>query len=105
MSVARMHGVVSEMLKGLSSATGGDRPARGGSPGEVEGLPRPGELVSSGLKVGLETRWGGGGYPFVVCLNHLTIDHAFLSRRSTVPTPKRDTSNTRALITLLPYTT
>ena len=32
---------------------------------------------------------GGGGYSFVACLSHLTIDHASLSRRSTVPTPNR----------------
>ena len=46
---------------------------------------------------------GGGGYSFFACLSHLTIDHASLSRRSTVPTPNRDTSNVWALITLLPY--
>ena len=28
---------------------------------------------------------GGGAYSFVACLSHLTIDHASLSRRSTVP--------------------
>ena len=49
---------------------------------------------------------GGGAYSFVACcLSHLTIDHAFLSRRSTVPTPNRDTSNIWALITLFPYNT
>ena len=31
----------------------------------------------------LEEQWGGA-YPFVACLGHLTIDHASLSRRSTV---------------------
>ena len=36
---------------------------------------------------------GGGAYSFVACLSHLTIDNASLSRRSTVPTPDRDTSN------------
>ena len=56
------------------------------------------------------SRGGGGGegaYSFVACLSHLTIDHASLSRRSTVPTPNRDTptSNIWALSTLLPYTT
>ena len=30
---------------------------------------------------------GGGEYWFVACLSHLTLDHASLSRRSTVPTP------------------
>ena len=34
--------------------------------------------------------WGGDS--FVACLvGHLTIDHASLSRRSTVPTPDRGT--------------
>ena len=32
----------------------------------------------------------GGAYSFVACLGHLTIDHASLSRRSTVPTPNRN---------------
>ena len=41
---------------------------------------------------------GGGAYSFVACLSHSTIDHASLSRRSTVPTPNRDT-NIWALIT------
>ena len=31
----------------------------------------------------------GGGYSFGACVSHLTIEHAFLSRRSTVPTPNR----------------
>ena len=48
---------------------------------------------------------GGGGYSFVACLSHLTIDHASLSRWSPVLTPKRDTSNIWTLITLLPYIT
>ena len=49
-------------------------------------------------------RWrgGGGAYSFVACLSHLTIDDASLLRRSTVPTPNRDTSNIWALITLFP---
>ena len=34
---------------------------------------------------------GWGAYSFVTCLNHLTIDHASLSSRRTVPTPNRDT--------------
>ena len=42
----------------------------------------------------------GGAYSFVADLSHLTIGHASRSRRSTVPTPNRDTSITRALITL-----
>ena len=40
---------------------------------------------------------------FICCLLcHLTIDHASLSRRSTVPTPDRGTSNIWAFITLFP---
>ena len=35
---------------------------------------------------------GGGGYSFVACRGHLTIAHASLSRRSTLPAPSRDTS-------------
>ena len=38
-------------------------------------------------------RGGEGAYSFVACLSHLTVDHASLSRRSTVPAPNRDTSN------------
>ena len=48
---------------------------------------------------------GGGGYSFVACLSYLTIDHASLSRWSTVPTPSRHTSIIWALITLFPYMT
>ena len=39
------------------------------------------------------------------CLSHLAIDHASLSRRSTVPAPNRGTSNIWALITFLQYVT
>ena len=42
----------------------------------------------------------GGAYSFVACLGHLTIRHASLSRRTTVPTPNRDASNIWALIAL-----
>ena len=38
----------------------------------------------------------------LLAIGHLTIDHASLSRRSTVPTPNRDTSNIWALITFFP---
>ena len=48
---------------------------------------------------------GGGLISFVACLSHLTIDHAFLSKKGTVPTPNRDTSNNWALFTLFPYLT
>ena len=58
-----------------------------------------------GREWGWGWRWGGGGFSFVACLSHLTIDHASLSRRSTVLTPNKDTSNIGALITLLPYIT
>ena len=47
-------------------------------------------------------RRGEGAYSFVACLSHLTVDHASLSRRSTVPTPDRDTSNVWVLNTFLP---
>ena len=74
--------------------------ARGG--GEEGGLYRKRECAGVG--------WGGAiiegaAYSFVACLSHLTIDHASLSRRSTVPTPNRDTSNIWALITLHPHIT
>ena len=52
-----------------------------------------------------ETEGGRGGVLIFSCFIHLTIDHASLSRRSTVPTPDGDTSNIWALITLLPYIT
>ena len=44
-------------------------------------------------------REAGEAYSFVACLSHVTIDHASLSRQSTVPTPNRDTSRIRACIT------
>ena len=47
----------------------------------------------------------GGGDAFVACLRHLTIDHASLSRRSTVPTPHRDISNIWVLIKFFPDAT
>ena len=47
----------------------------------------------------------GGVSSFVARLSHLSIDHASLSRRSTVPTPNRDTSNIWALITIVPCIT
>lgn len=36
-------------------------------------------------------------------LSRMTVDHASLVRRSTAPTPNRDTSNVSALITFTPY--
>ena len=45
---------------------------------------------------------GGGDLICCFCLSHLTIDHAPLWRRSTVPTPDEDNFNIWALITLSP---
>ena len=45
------------------------------------------------------TDGGGGRTRLLLTLSHLTLDHASLSRRSTVPTPNRDTANIWALIT------
>ena len=47
----------------------------------------------------------GGRYSFVAYLSNLIVDHAYLSRWSTVPTPSRDTFSIWALVTLLPYIT
>ena len=52
-----------------------------------------------------EAGGGGGACSTVSCLTRLTIDHASLSRRATVPAPDRDSSNSRALVTLFPYIT
>ena len=49
--------------------------------------------------------WGGAAYSFVVCLSRLAIDHASLSRQSTVPAPNRDTSKIWALFIFFPYIT
>ena len=48
-------------------------------------------------------REGGRGGTFVACLRHSMIDHAYLSRGGTIPTPRRDISNIWALISFLPY--
>ena len=48
---------------------------------------------------------GGGAHSFVTCLSHLTIDHAYLLRRSTVPIPNRGTSNILELMTFFPSIT
>ena len=48
-------------------------------------------------------RDGGRAHFFVACLSHLIIDHVSLSRRSTVLSPDRDTSNIWALVMLLLY--
>ena len=59
--------------------------------------------VSGGVVEGGGRGRGGGAYSCIVCLSHFTNDYAPLSRRSTVPTPNRDNSNSWALITLFPY--
>ena len=46
-----------------------------------------------------------GAYSFVACISPLTICHASLSRRSTVPTPNKYTSKIWVLITFFPYIT
>ena len=48
----------------------------------------------------IEGEWVGA-YSFIGCVSHLTIDHASLSRRSTVPTPFRGTSIFWVLSTVL----
>ena len=68
-----------------------------GVPGPLHTLPE----FKRRLKTIIEVRGGGGLNSYL--LSYLTIDHAPLSRLSTVPTPSRDTSNIWALITLLPY--
>ena len=54
---------------------------------------------------GGKSGWGRGEVICCLPLSHLTIDHESLSRRNTVPTPKRDDSNIWTLTTLLLYTT
>ena len=44
---------------------------------------------------------GGGSRCFVACLSHVTIAHASLRRRSTVPNPSKGTSNVWVLISFL----
>ena len=49
------------------------------------------------------SRGAGGACRRAPCIiSHLAIDQSSLSRRSTVPTPNRDTSNILALITFFP---
>ena len=48
--------------------------------------------------------WGWGRTYLLLASSLLTIDHASLSRRGTVPTPNRDTSNIWACNGLHPYT-
>ena len=94
-TVARCVGVCAHVLLGRSGMVVDPR------------IPTsPGRTATSGFhRPGMEER--GGGYSFVSRLSHLTIDHACLSRRSTVLAPinNRDTFNNWALITLFPYIT
>ena len=53
----------------------------------------PANFLLRGRQLPAGGRVGGRAYSFFACLRDLTIDHASLSRRSTVPTPNRDTSN------------
>ena len=87
---------------GGADGRGGGRGRDGEENGEgrVKGRGGKGRRKGRGgeerLGVGGGGKWdgrGGGGDSFVACLSHLTIDHASLSRRSTVPTPNRDTFN------------
>ena len=73
---------------------------RGGGQDGLMGCKGTTATVEVGVVVG-----GGGAYSFVACLSSLTMDHAFLSARSTVHTPNRDTSNIWALSTFLPCAT
>ena len=50
-------------------------------------------VVTTAEGGGRRRGWGGGAYSFVGCLCHMIVDHTPLSRRSTGPTLKRDTSN------------
>ena len=54
---------------------------------------------ASRVKGELHPTGEGRAYSFVACLRRLTNDQASLPRRSTVPTPERDTRNIWALIT------
>ena len=58
-----------------------------------------------GRERGLGDWEGGGAYSFAACLSLLTVDHASLSRRSTVSTPSGDTVDIGGLFTCLPYIT
>ena len=73
--------------------------------GDVGGEKKKTSAWMNGTKKrGEKDRWeGGGGYSIADCLNRLTIDHTSPSRRSTVPTPSRDTPKTWALNTFFPY--
>ena len=101
---------------GAEGGGGGGGNGRGGTePGDGEGTGGKKEPRYVCVLVWFGLVWficptqvakdGGGGYSLVACLSQLTIDHSSLSRRSTVPSPNRDTSNVRALLTLFPYFT
>ena len=73
--------------------------------GAIETTPDGHQSFTNFGQPGRDGGGGEGGYSFVACLSHLTIDHASLMRRGTVLTPDRDTSNIWVLSALLPYTT
>ena len=59
---------------------------------------------SEGVAAAMAAGAGGGAYYLVVCASHLINDHAFLSRRRTVPTPfKIESSNIWVFVTCFPY--
>ena len=47
----------------------------------------------------------GGGISFVACHTHVTVDHASLMRRGTVPAPNANASNSWGLIMFFLYIT
>ena len=50
-------------------------------------------LSTDGIFLDIVTTGGWEACSYVFCMTNLTIDHASFSRRSTVPTPDRVTSN------------
>ena len=56
-------------------------------------MEESGARTHYGGGAGREGGWGGGCTHLLLACSHVTIDHASLSRRGTVPTPSRDISN------------
>ena len=54
-------------------------------------------------KVAIIRSYNRGGYSFVACLSHLTIHHAPFPRRSTDPSPNRDTPKIWGLMTFFSH--
>ena len=76
----------------------------GGAAGVSKGATARWEGKQEGKQAGEGGRRGGvGGYSFVACLNHLNIDNASLSVRSTVPTSCRQPQKLSARYVFLPY--